>query len=121
VPQLKNPIKPSHSPILLFFSSQHYPFASSLTFNTKKLWGDENHQPRVKACKDAEINIYGNSVVVGHHETHHAENYWIVGDGVDLIPYNVKQKLGYIKTKRWQNITVHEPAVLREYKKTNTA
>ena len=59
-------------------------------------------------------NIYGPSIITGHHTAKNKANYWVIGTpaGV-LIPYNIKQKLGLIRSNRWPNIVIPEGEVNR--------
>jgi len=78
---------------------KHYPFTEELKFDDTITWADKNHKPMQKACEKAGSNIY--SVIVGHHTTKNQPNYWICGTEVgSIVPYNVKQKVGLIRSNR---------------------
>ena len=87
-----------------------YPFTKSLTFNPNKLWVDADHSKMSKACTQSGSNIYSssNSIIVGTHNVKGAANYWVIGDGADIIPYNRKAKLNLIK-----KIVINRPRLRR--------
>lgn len=83
-----------------------HPFTTELVFNASLIWADADHKPMQRACEKATKNLYKHSIIVGQHLVK-GPNYWVCGnqDG-EVVPYNLHQKLGLIKSNRWPNIMV---------------